>query len=246
MGSNLYLSASSAIARLNDLEVIANNLANADTAGFKRDDPIFESVLEAALRKPDGDLTGGAPGQAYVDTQAVATDHSAGSVSVTGAPLDVAIDGPGFFEIQTPEGLRYTRAGSFLITKDKQIATPNGYPVLGDGGPLTVGDRPASFQPSGDLVDDAGSVLGRLKIVEFNEVQMLQKEGLNLFDAPPEAGLVPAPEVGVMPGSVERSNVVPVSEMAAMMIVQRMFDVAMQSVKQDDDTTGQLLREFLG
>jgi flagellar basal-body rod protein FlgG len=246
VGSDLYLSASGAIARLQDLEVVANNLANVDTAGFKRDEPVFRSVLEAALRAPDGEETTGAAGQAYVDTHAVSTNYSAGPVSTTGAPLDAAIDGDGFFEIQTPDGLRYTRAGSFLITRDQEVSTPNGFPVMGEGGAITVGSRPVQIQPSGDIVDDAGEVLGTLKIVNFERLDQLRKTGFNLFEAPIEAGIGAPDEVRLTPGSVERSNVIPVQELAAMVIIQRLFDISMQAIQKDDSTTQQLLKEFLG
>jgi flagellar basal-body rod protein FlgG len=246
VGSDLYLSASGAIARLRDLEVVANNIANADTAGFKSDESIFKSVLEAALQDKEGVQTPGAPGQAYVDTLAVHTDFSAGPISMTRAPLDVAIEGEGFFEIETPNGLRYTRAGSFLITRDQEVATASGFPVMGEGGPISVGNRPVKIQASGDVVDDSGAILGTLKIVNFDRVDQLRKEGLNLFVAPAEAGISTRDDGQLIPGGVERSNVVPVRELASMVIIQRMFDISMQAIQKDDSTTQQLLKEFLG
>ena len=121
MGSNIYVAASGAAARLQQLEIVANNLANAESVGFKADRAIFRTALEAALSQREGEPTDGAPGGVYVEVGETGFNPAPGPIRSTGAPLDVAIDGEGFFVVTTPEGERYTRAGAFQLDRDQQL-----------------------------------------------------------------------------------------------------------------------------
>jgi flagellar basal-body rod protein FlgF len=244
VSGNLYVSASAALARLRQLDVVANNLANVDTAGFKRDFATFESVLESSVQDLSGRATPGATGRVFVDTSGVGTDFARGAVQQTGGALDVAIDGAGFFEVQTPEGPRYTRAGSFEVDASGQLVTTAGHPVQGEGGPIAIGDRPVSFTASGELVDDTGDAVGRLKVVRFDDPSKLTKEGTNLFVATPGTAPLAIDDADFLPGTVEVSNVQPVRELAQMVILQRAFDSAMQVLAADDRATGRLLQEI--
>jgi flagellar basal body rod protein FlgG len=243
LGSDLYLAASGASARLRDLDVVANNLANADSTGFKRDAAIFEASLAAALRDPEGHPLPGPDATAFVDASLVATDFAPGPVSTTGAPLDVAIRGPGFFEVETPEGPRYTRAGSFVVNAARQLSTPDAHPVLGEGGPIGLSSRPAEIRASGEVVDDQGAVLGRLRVVDFDSPQGLEKAGDGLFRAPDGLSPIPRPDAVLLPRSLERSNVVPVKELTTLLLLQRAFEMNMQVIATDDQMTQQLLQE---
>jgi flagellar basal body rod protein FlgG len=245
VGSNLYVGASGAIARLRDLEIVANNLANADTIGYKRDSAIFESALESALLAPGGEQTTGAPGRAFVSAGLVATDFTSGGVARTGAPLDVAINGPGFFEVMTPEGPRYTRAGSFAINPNREIATPEGFAVAGDAGPIQVESRQVEILATGEVVDDQGSVLGRLRVVEFDRLEELEKAGGSLFRAAAEAAPRAVDAPAFMARSIEHSNVVPVKELASLVILQRAFSIITKAMRADDGSTERLLQELL-
>jgi len=113
--TSLYVTSTGATARLSELDVIANNLANSDTAGFRSDEPTFATALEAALLSASGRPVSRAGIHSFVETGPPAVRHVTGSPSRTSAPLDVAIDGPGFFRVETAAGIRYTRAGSFQI-----------------------------------------------------------------------------------------------------------------------------------
>ena len=243
MGSDLYLAASGAAARLRDLDVVANNLANADTTGFKRDSAVFEASLAAALRDPQGHPLPGPDATAFVDASLVATDFSRGPVSTTGAPLDVAIQGPGFFEVDTPDGPRYTRAGSFAVNAARQLSTPDGNPVLGEGGPIGLGSRSVEIRATGEVVDDQGSVVGRLQVVDFDPVDGLEKVGNSLYRAPDGVFPAPRPDAVLLPRSLERSNVVPVKELTTLLLLQRAYDMNMQVIATDDQMTQQLLQE---
>ncbi len=240
----LYVSTSGAVSRMHQLEIIANNLANVDTLGFKADRTPFQTALESQIRDADGQLAAGAPARAFVSTNGVATDHGGGNVVQTGRGLDAAIDGPGFYAVETNDGVRYTRAGSFVVDAEGNLATLDGRPVLGDGGPIQVSGSEPEITAGGDVVDAEGNVLGRLRVETFEDPRVLAKEGNNLFRAPPDAVGVPAEPVRLVPGSVERSNVQAIRELATMMILQRNFDATMQVLRSDDQATDQLIREF--
>jgi flagellar basal-body rod protein FlgF len=243
MSTNLYVSTSGAVSRLSELEILANNLANLDTTGFKADQPLFQAMLESALLNTEGLPAPGAPGLSFVASRAAQTNHAGGSVWRTGRPLDVAIEGPGFFVVDTPAGARYTRAGSFVVSPDGKLATPSGYPVLGEGGPIAVGNSPVRILSSGEVVDEAGNVRGRLRLEEFDDPALLRKEGNSLFLAPPLAVGLPSEGLSLLEGALERSNVHPVRELASLIILQRAFDVSMQILRTDDAATERLLRE---
>jgi flagellar basal-body rod protein FlgG len=243
MSTNLYVSTSAAVSRLSQLEILANNLANSDTTGFKADRPLFEATLESAILDTQGNPAPGAPGLSFVGQSGVRTDHTGGSVWHTGRPLDVAIEGPGFFLVDTPAGARYTRAGSFVVDAEGNLATPAGYPVLGEGGPIAVGDRPVRILAGGQVSDDENKLVGQLRLEEFDDPSLLSKEGDGLFLAPPLAVGLPMERISLAEGALERSNVQPVRELASLIILQRAFDVSMKILRSDDAATERLLQE---
>lgn len=243
MGQDLYVSASAAVSRLRQLETVSNNLANVDSVGFKADRTVFHAALASSLLSPDQRPIAGAPGRVFVATGDVRTDYQAGPLLRTGAPLDVAIDGPGFFAIETPAGVRYTRAGSFAVRPDGLLSTPLGHPVLGEGGTIEIGSRPIRIGASGEVSEEGGTTLGRLRVVEFADPAALSKEGGGLFRA---SDLTLAHDVerpSLFQGSVEGSNVKAVRELAVMMILQRSYDAAVRMLQADDQATERLLLE---
>ncbi len=241
MGSDAYIAASGAATQLRDLDVVSNNLANAGTPGYKRSESIFRAVYEAALRDAEGELQPGAPGSAFVRTDLVGTDFARGSAQHTGSPLHAMIDGGGFFEIQTVNGPRYTRAGNFIVNRDGQLSTPSGQAVMGDGGPILIADGDARIHPSGNIVDRSGNVFGRLKVVEFEDLQGLQREGQSLFRAAQGDAGTPAVSPVVIPESIEGSNVQSTRELATLVMLQRAFEVNLRAMQVDDETTQSLI-----
>ncbi len=247
MGHAFYVSSAGAMARMRQLDVVANNLANADTIGFKRDRTLFESALEDRLVGPDGRLIGGAEALAFVRAQSIDTELAGGPVRATGNPLDVAIEGDGFFEVLTDAGLRYTRAGSFLVNPDGLLATPEGHLVMGDGGPIAAGLGRPQILAGGEVVDELRQridgqidVLGRLRVVELPEG--FSKEGANLFRIDEGA---PTPVVGarLAERSLEGSNVQPVRALASMIEIQRSFDASLRVLRASDEITQELIQE---
>lgn len=243
MSTDLYLALSGAMTRLRELDVVANNLANAETTGFKRETPIFAVALEASLRDVTRERVGGVPGRVFAETRATRLDLAPGPIARTSGPLDVAIDGPGFFEVETPAGPRYTRAGSFVVDPQGRLTTPDGFPVLGTGGPIAVGDRPVEIRASGAVVDDREDEVGRLRVVRFDAPENLVKEGSGLFRAGEDLAPLPVENPELIERSLERSNVRPVEELASLVALQRSFDAAMRVLETGDRVTGQLLRE---
>lgn len=246
MPSNIYVSASGAMARLTQLDLVANNLANADTAGYKRDAAFFESVLEASLTDKDGKNVEGASGLNFVRSQGISSDFEAGPIKKTGAPLDIAILGRGFLEIQTDQGLRYTRAGSLVVNEAGKLTTRDGQPVMGNGGPIEVSGSGIHIAPNGEVLAGNGNRLGRVKIVEFENLQALRKEGHLRFEAREGAGPNTLTEPSFATESLEGSNVNTVRELSALMLLQRAFDANVRTLQADDDATARLIREVRG
>ena len=244
MSHDLYVAMSGAMSRMNELDLIANNIANSDTAGFKRLQSVFSATLEERIRDVDGNLTAGVAGRVHSSQSTPAIDLAKGGIRHTGNPLHVAIQGDGFFQIETPEGARFTRAGDFSVGAEGFLATPAGYAVTGDGGPIEVGARSAQITATGVVLDGAGDELGRLSLVQFADPTALKHAGGSLFRT--EAGTEPeaVDELELAERSLESSNVKPVEEMASMVMVQRVFEISMRTMQAEDQSTQRLLREI--
>ena len=169
MTEGLYAALSGAIAEGRALEVTANNLANVSTSGFKKDRLSFREVLAGTNNT-----------QRQVLIEPAGVDLRQGTFNRTNAPLDAAIIGPGFFAVQTPQGDRYTRAGSFALSTDGALVTPSGYPVLGKSGPIRV-DAGATVNIGGDgTVTSNGTAVGQLRVVNFAEPAAIERVGASL------------------------------------------------------------------
>lgn len=213
------------VALARELDVVANNIANVNTSGYKADGSLFEEYLSTGAR---ADQTGSRV--SFVRDRGIWHDMSHGSVEHTGNPLDVAVDGNGFLTVQTPRGKRYTRNGSMQINATGQLVTSEGYPVLGDGGPITLqpNDRQVSISRDGTLSVREGtatvdSVRGKLRLVTFADPQRLQKDGNGTFNPTRGAQPQPATTDGLIQGALEKSNVRGVVEMSRMIEITRSY-----------------------
>ncbi len=221
-----YVGASQQVALAQQIEVTANNIANMNTPGFKAKEMLFTDYITTPKN--------GAPIHQSND-YATYRDLSMGNLSQTFNPLDVAIDGKGYFVVQTPEGdTRYTRAGSFSLNSQSQLVDQSGDVVLGDSGsPLVVqtSAKRVTIGIDGKIASEQGDI-GRLKVVSFDNEQQLINVGDNLYDAgsQPEQTI---DSVHVEQGVLEGSNVNPISEMNKMISLMRMFQAA-QNMLQDD------------
>jgi flagellar basal-body rod protein FlgF len=252
MNYGLYTAYLGMRARLRTVEVIANNVANASTTGFKADSLYYRSIeaaeLEAArlaaqgnttaapLAQPNDPTSAATPAPALLPSRALGVvsggmlDFSTGALRQTGRSLDVALEGDGFLVIQTPRGERYTRDGALTLDVNGQLVTAQGDLVVGEGGPITVRPGEVSIGEDG-RIKVAGQEMGQLKLVRFQTPRTaLLKEGDSMFVATGSEQPQAATQTHVRQGMLESSNVNPVGEMAAMMQNNREFEALQRSI----------------
>jgi flagellar basal-body rod protein FlgF len=240
MDNALLIGLSRQMALSRALDVVANNVANVNTSGFKSDDSLFAAYLMPVAR--DNLFKGGDSQVSYVQDRATFRDFGQGALEKTGNPLDVAVNGPGFLTVQTSRGQRYTRNGSLQMNASGQLVTNQGDPVLGTAGPIVFqnGDHDINIAEDGTITvrqgtSRADSVRGKLQLVTFTNQQQLQKEGASLYVAPATAQPAADPKVRVVQGSVEKSNVNSVGAMTRLIEVTRSYtDVAGLIAQQSD------------
>lgn len=213
------------------MDVLANNIANINTTGFKAEQVLFEEYVMPVAR--DNDFPTLDQPLSYVQDWATIHDLAGGAIVQTGSELDVALNGEGFFAVQTPAGERWTKAGAFQLDNNGTLVDSSGNPVLGAGGPITFGPDETGITIGADgAISSSAGARGQLRIVEFANPQALVREGANLF-----SGGTPTASTStrVMQGHIERSNVSGVAEMAEMIRVTRAYEsVASLAQKQDD------------
>ena len=214
METTTYIALSRQMVLRRRMDVIANNIANMTAGGFRAEALLAEQVPVDVGRRQTIN---------FVQDVAVVRDLTPGTMTPTGNPLDLAIDGSGYFVVDTPEGERYTRSGQFRLNDLGEITTASGHSVLDDGGaPLAVpaGSGAITVAPDG-TVSTSEVVVGRLNLVDFDDAQNLQKAGSGLFrtDQTPR----PADGARVLQGMFEASNVRPVVEMTNMMSTVRAY-----------------------
>lgn len=204
------------------LDSVANNIANMHTSGFKSEHLYH---VQERVSSPAG--TKG-------ETQTVpllVTDFSQGQFKHTGNTLDLALEGEGFFVIQTRNGNAYTRQGNFTINRNNDLVTQNGDHVLGESGnKITLTGEHAAVTGTGDVKADGGSV-GKLKIVRFDKPQNLVRIGNSLFSDPGTAGLKPLDKPNVQSGCLELSNVDGIREMVEMINIQRAVEIYQKNIQ---------------
>jgi flagellar basal-body rod protein FlgF len=210
------------------LDAIANNIANVNTAGFKSDNALFEEYLNTPAHEDN--FVGGDRRVSFVQDRGTYRDMTQGPTQETKNPLDVAIDGPAFLAVQTPNGERYTRDGNLHIDNQGQLVTAAGNPVLGTGGPIVFQptDHDVNITPDGTVTVVAGnsnvdSARGTLRLVSFADAQKMLKEGFNLYAAGEGGAAQPDTKSTVRQGYIEQSNVNAVTEMSRMMEVSRAY-----------------------
>lgn len=217
------------IALRREMDVVANNIANLNTTGFKADVSIFEEFLMPVARA--NDFQGQSRLLSFVQDRATRLDLSQGTFQQTGNPLDIAVDGNAFFVVQAAQGERYTRNGAFQINAAGELVTNDGARVLGDGGPIVFqpGDRDIAISRDGTISVREGlnatvdSVRGRLRLASFEESHRLEKDGSNLFRAPEGLQAQASTTARILQGTIEKSNVRGVVEMSRMIEINRTY-----------------------
>lgn len=240
------MGASGAVVQQLRLEILANNLANLGTSGFKRDLAIFSAAApEAQTVQSSGAPASGDPRFPLpVLPFAQSVDFSQGALETTDRPLDVALDGDGFFSIQTPSGVEYTRQGSFSLDAESRLVTSESFPVLGESGPITIeGDRVTITSEGDILVDD--NEAGQLRIVDFPKPYRLKRtEGTRFVPESRNAAAVRPKAVSVVQGAVEASNTEAVTAMTRMIEVNRLFESYQKVIQTTSEMDQKAAREL--
>jgi flagellar basal-body rod protein FlgF/flagellar basal-body rod protein FlgG len=222
------------------MDVVANNVANINTNGFKADRSLFEEYLRSPAHEDNFQRSDRRV--SFVQDRASFHDFAAGNTEQTKNPLDVSIDGGGFIAVQTPAGERYTRDGGLQINNLGQLVTAGGNPVMGTSGPIVFQptDKQINIAADGNVTVLEGtgrtdSVRGKLRLVSFTDAQKLIKDGSNLFSA--GQGVAPQPDTTsrVRQGFIEKSNVNSVTEMSRMIEITRTYTQISALLQQQSD-----------
>ncbi len=246
---SLYIAATGLMTQRSKMDVITNNITNADTTGYKTDRMISRSFEDMLLeRMNDPAIINSRPDVGPLNTgthiDEITIDFSSGSLEETGETTDLAIQGDGFFCVQASQGVRYTRSGNFYVNADGNLVTQEGYYVLGqDGGQIHVGTSDFTVNEDGSVWTDEGQV-GSLRIVQFQDTAGLRKTGDNLYVSynNEQPTLVEAPVV--KQGYLESSNVDIATEMVEMLTTSRAYESNQKIITMVDDTLDQAVNEL--
>jgi len=271
----LWVPLSGAIAQQRNVETIANNVANANTPGFKKEQVVFKEYL-AALEKGDQEID--LPQKefkpedfyrsynsedSFVKVDGTYTLHEQGQLTPTGNSFDNALNGPGFFEVLTPNGVRYSRKGSMSINNEGKLVTDQGYYVLSKDAPpvagpdgkmnlatspesrvINVGNSKFTISLDGEVYSGDNKV-GNLALTEFNDIHALKKEGNSLYINPDQANVkIGDLKTSVHQGFVEQSNVNAISEMSNLINANRNFESIQRAIKTYDNISSKAVNEI--
>lgn len=243
MENSIYLGLSRQMVLRTNMDIIANNVANMNTAGYRGQNLVFSEFLA----KPEGkiDPKGAGDTLSYVQNAMQYEITEPGPVQVTGNPLDVAVDGPGFIGVKGPGGqAAYTRGGNFQMDSKGTLLTSGGFPVASlSGGLITIpqGSTEIKIDYKGVISNQDGQI-GQIKLVEFENIQNLKPEGNGLYSTD-SASRAPE-ESRLRQGAVEGSNVKPVLEMTRMIETLRSYQSVQQVLSTENDRLRNAIREL--
>ena len=277
MVRGLYTGASAMIAQMKHIDVLSNNLANVNTPSFKRDSTIMKAFPEMLMRRINDDGVRVIPIGSYdlmpvigkmgtgVEVNEVYTRFIQGSLKQTENDFDLALDGVGFIAVQTEEGERYTRNGSFLIDSEGWLVTKDGFRVLGENGPIQIKKNNFLVDEDGNVFENAEYaedplrlvsmeenewnqtvLIDRLKIVDFPKVRHIEKVGESLYrdtDLSEPAFIMNEDRPKVYQGFLESSNVNPVVEMVNLIEVHRSYEANQRMIQAHDAALGRAINE---
>ncbi|MTH63273.1 flagellar hook-basal body complex protein [Paracoccus shanxieyensis] len=233
MDNAIYASLTRQSGLMNEMRAIANNMANANTTGFRREGVIFSEYMVPLGNHGDT--------LAMANIRGRMVDLEPGGITQTNGTYDLAIEGDGFFMVQTPQGNRLTRAGAFMTNAEGELINPDGYQVLDDGqAPIVVppGSGSIGIGPDGTVSAD-GQPLGRVGVFANPDPSDLRHVAGTLFEA--GDGIEPLEDARVRQGFVEESNVNPVTEIARMIEVQRAYELGQSFLDQEDQRIRQAI-----
>jgi flagellar basal-body rod protein FlgF len=276
----LYTGASGMLAMDHRMDTVSNNLANADLIGYKRDVAVEKAFPQILLRRMSDDGVYKMPIGSTdvgpivgklgtgVEHNEVFTVFEQGSMKLTGNPFDLALQGLGFFTVDTPEGERYTRNGSFILGKEGYLLTKDGYMVQGEKGPIQIKKNNFKIDEDGNIFvnmkyqDDPNRLVSteenmwedyqkidRLKLVNFDDTRYLQKMGNSFWKSTEFSGDAKIIEKGDRPRVIEQyletANVNPVTEMVKLIEINRAYEANQKSIQTHDSLAGKLINEVV-
>jgi flagellar basal-body rod protein FlgF len=234
MENVLLIALSRQVALRREMDVIANNVANAGTNGFKRrsaDSREFQMPVASG----DTFKRGQDRRVSFVVDRGTPLDTSTGALERTNNPLDAAISGDGWFVVRTPQGERFTKNGAMMLNAAGELVNSDGHAMIGEQGPFTFGNEETNLAISGDgTVSSSNGSRGRLRIVRFANQQALENAGANLFTTTQQPE--PATNARLQTGVIERSNVQPVIEISRMIEVTRRYQSVASLIGRTDET----------
>ncbi len=238
MENSIYLGLSRQITLQTNLDIVANNIANVNTSGYRAQSPMFEEYLT--------DPRGNGDPLSFVLDYGQFSSTAPGSMSQTGNSFNVALNGPGFLTVQLPDGtLAYTRDGDFQKNQQGQLLTSSGYPVVGAGGPITVpGDSTEFVVDERGVISDQTGQIGRLNVVEFENLQSLKPTGGNAYTSKDQP--VEAQKTTVAQGFLEGSNVQPVVETTRMIKILRQFQSVQRMLEAEHERQRTAIQKLTG
>jgi flagellar basal-body rod protein FlgG len=241
MSGSIYKAAAGALQQQVRLEMLSNNLANVNSIGYKADLPLFRFAEPAPAADP---VTGDVPKLSpYLSPIDYATNFSEGALRETGNPLDVAIVGSGFFAVQTPDGIQYTRKGSFSVNDQGQLSTADGNAVMGQGGGIEIDGSRVEISEAGEVSVD-GAVVDVLRIVDFEKPYRMRKvEGTRFVPAESSVRPRESRNCRIAQGAVEASNVDALRTMTEMIESLRVFESYQIAIRAADDATAKTVNE---
>lgn len=237
MENATYIGLSRQLGLRREMDVVAHNIANANTPGYRAERMVFREFLAEPAAGEE---------VSFVQDVGLARDLSEGPLTATGNTFDVALNGAGYFSIESPLGERYTRHGRFQLDANGQLVTQTGDPVLGANGPIAVptDGGPVTIASDGTMSNDNG-IFGKLRVVTFEDEQRLQKSANSLYSTPQDMPPQPVATPGMTQGMLEGSNVRAILEMTRMIGVQRTHDSVARFLQQEDERQKKMV-EILG
>ncbi len=243
MSGGMYLAAAGALVQQMRLEMLSNNVANINTIGYKAEKSVFSLTPETPAVANEPPRAGNQSLSPYAPPFSAVIDFSQGAIRQTGNPLDVAIDGDGFFSVQTPDGVQYTRQGSFTLNADGVLVTQDGHPVLGEGGEIMLEEGIVEIDEEGAVYVD-GDEVGRLQITDFAETRSLKKVGSGRFAMSQASVPGIRPEnTSLRQGHIETANVNPVQAMTEMIETSRAFEAYQKVIQSADEATSKSIND---
>ncbi|MEK7773964.1 MAG: flagellar basal-body rod protein FlgF [Deltaproteobacteria bacterium] len=232
MDRGIYVALSGIVLQEKRMEILSDNIANVNTSGYKKQKPVFEDAMPDARGL-----------RTFAAMNEVVTDMSQGLSEKTDRRLDVEIRGGGFFAVNTPNGPRYTRDGSFVLGADGTLMTREGYAVAGEKGAIKLTSPDVDINPDGSVMN-GNAVAGKLKLVTFGNPGLLVREGS--FFAAADPGVNPSqadPNTMLDQGHIETSNVNPVKAMTTMIEAMRSYETHSKMIQTIDDITKKTIDE---